>query len=316
MRSLSADVRALRTPFSLLGAALLGAAALLQIFFYLGLTNRSSWFSAATPEQLRRVPEPNFRLGTVEWPVAEYATSPQLEPFRAAFRGHCGGRSGVSAAQCVSDALARQFRHGVPPAEFVDRDFDPIAHLRRHEGGAPGHCMNRSAIVASQLLAVGIPARVAQLAPTDGNGHTVVEVWDDQYGWAVVDPTFGAVAGDGLQPRSALALVTAPKAARWFELGLAPAPSSLIEQGRKSGPEPRLYKGGLVYPEPWLYLRIGEKQAPWPFRGTFVYLQGGHLQFGTRHEFLRLGIAICGLGSVVLLLVHGRNASGVGHRHP
>jgi hypothetical protein len=234
----------------------------------------------------------------IEFPVQWYATSQELEPFREEFERHCAGRRGLLAATCLSDALALQFPHGSPPAEFVDREFDPIAHLRRHVGGTPGHCLNRSAIITADLLSVGIPARVTQLLPPEGRGHTFVEVWDDRFQWVVVDPTVGAVAGEGQEPKSALDLMSRPGQARWVTLTVSPSPPLLVAVDRMLGPERRLYGGSLVYPEPWLYLRAGKKHAPWPFRGSFAYYGGNPLLFGAAHDILRMGIVGCVVGGL------------------
>jgi hypothetical protein len=84
----------------------------------------------------------------------------------------------------------------------VNVDFDPAAHFASHMAGEPSHCLTRSAILATQLLSVGIPARVVQFVPAVGKGHTLVGVWDETIGWIVVDPTNGGfVTGPMRQPR-------------------------------------------------------------------------------------------------------------------
>lgn len=268
---------------------------------YTTLSNRSSWFTRSSVAGALSAPRSDFRVGMVEWNVAAYATDPALLPFREAFRRRCNGRRGIEAAVCVSNAMARQFPHGRPPVEFIDRVFDPTLHLARHAGGAPGHCMNRSAILATQLLSVGLPARVTQLRPRGEAGHTAVEVWDESYGWVLVDPTYGAVLGDGSSPASAVRLLQAPEAARWYALARAPAPSSLVQSARQHGPEGRLYRGRVLYPEPWLYLRVGRKHAPWPFRGTFACVGSEPLECGEGHRLLLLVIVGSGLAAVVLV---------------
>lgn len=257
--------------------------------YYLRLPYRSAWIAQTTAEEVAAAPTPNFRMGSVEWNVSRYATDPRLEPFRSAFRSACGDRQGLTAALCVSDTMARQFPYGSPSSEFTDRSFDPIAHLARHTAGAPGHCMNRVAILAAELLAVGIPARVTQLLPIHGPGHNVVEVWDQPNGWVVVDPTYGTVLGDGKKPASAFVLRLAPDHVPWHTLAAAPAPERTFEGERRNGPDTRLYKGRLFYPEPWLYLRVGSRAASWPFRGAFARLGTGPFDFG-RVLLLRIGI--------------------------
>jgi hypothetical protein len=268
--------------------------------YYLTLTNRSSWFTRSSVAEAMTSPAPGFRLGSIDWDVAAYARDTRLQPFRDEFRKRCGTRLGVEAGICVSSAMAAQFPHGLPPTEFIDRDFDPASHLSLHMSGRPGHCMNRSAIMAGELLSVGIPARVAQLRPTEGPGHTVVEVWDERYAaWVVVDPTYGAVLGDLSGPASAVGMMRAPETARWYTLSDAPPPSSQEEE-RRNGPEVRLFRGRLLYPEPWLYTRTGSKNAPGPFRGTFACIGNGALECGESHLALRLGIVFSALASITL----------------
>ena len=262
--------------------------ALVGALSYMRLPYRSAWLTHATEGEVAAAPTPNFRMGSIEWDVMRYAADPALEPFRSAFRNACGSEQGLNAALCVSDAMARQFPHGSPSAEFTDRTFDPVAHLAHHMAGEPGHCMNRVAIMAAELLAVGVPARVTQLLPMHGPGHNVVEVWDASYGWVVVDPTYGTVLGDGTKPASAFLLRRAPDHVPWHTLAAAPAPKSTVEDGRRNGPDTRLYKGRLFYPEPWLYLRVGPRTAIWPFRGAFARLGTSPLDFG-RVLLIRLG---------------------------
>ncbi len=62
--------------------------------------------------------------------------------------------------------------------------------------------MNRSAMLATTLLSIGIPARVASFSPRSGwGGHTVVEVWPGTH-WTVVDPTEVGLVGS-IRPNSA-----------------------------------------------------------------------------------------------------------------
>jgi len=240
----------------------LAAAALLQSLFYLSLPYRSSWIVATTLDEAATVPSPDFRLGSIEWSVSAYSVEPSLEPFRTAFRNTCGEKRGLPAALCVAEAISRQFPYGSPATEFTDRKFDPVGHMQRHAAGDAGHCMNRVAIVAAQLLSVGIPARVTQLFPGAGRGHNVVEVWGEPDGWVMVDPSYGS----------------------------------------PNRPDIRLYKGRVLYPEPWLYLRVGARSAPWPFRGAFACLGASALECGGTHDLLRLGIFASGLASVGFLV--------------
>jgi hypothetical protein len=287
----------------------LGTLSALAGIYYSNLSHRSTWLATSSVAEALDPPRPNFRIGSLFWDVASYADEPRLEPFRKAFAESCGSRRGLRAALCVSNTLARQFPHGTPPAEFIDRDFDPVAHLLRHIGGAPGHCMNRSAILASELLVAGIAARVVQILPKTGPGHTIVEVWDDEAGWVAVDPTYGAVLGNGAGPSSAVGLTQSPQAARWFALLRAPAPTSLVEATRRNGPDRRLFDGQILYPEPWLYLRVGRKDAPWPFRGTFECIANGLRECGGRHMAVRLVFVASALGSIACIVAGVRKQS-------
>lgn len=274
---------------------------------YTQLANRSSWFTSTTEEEVTTRPTPRFRLGSLEWRVDEYEASPELQPFRAEFQRHCPGLKGVAAAMCVSGTLSRQFPFGDSTGEFFDSKFDPTQHLQRHLEGTPGHCVHRSAMLAGELLAAGIPARVIQLHPVGGSGHTLVEVWDERFEWALVDPSFGGVIGNGQRPTSARELLHSPTSATWFMLGSAPPPTSLARPVRGKNPDPRLFGGRVFYPEPWLYLRLGRKTAPWPFRGSFAYYRVGGWNLILVHNLLRLGIVACSLGCLASLLVatHG-----------
>jgi Transglutaminase-like superfamily len=282
-------------------AALAALIAVVGIAFYFQLPYRSGWITQTTLDEVGAAPTPDFKLGSVEWTVSGYATDPALAPFRSAFQATCGNRRGIPAAICISDTMARRFPYGSPSTEFTDRSFDPVAHLSQHATGEPGHCMNRVAIMAAELLSVGIPARVTQLLPMHGPGHNVVEVWDEGNGWVVVDPTYGTVLGDGRRPIGAVVLRGAPEHVPWHTLAEAPAPKNSFEDGRRNGPDTRLYKGQLFYPEPWLYLRTGERVGRWPFRGAFARLSTGRLDVG-RILFLRAAIAVSFVVAVVLLL--------------
>src|SRR4029077_7526916 len=130
-------------PYLLLGGGLfiaaMGCVGLLKALPY-----STSQMSAAAPGEARRPPADSVRLGPLEWPVAELAAAPGLEPFRTAFHQSCGARIGIAAATCVSIDLAHRFPNGKPRTEFFNSSFDPNDHLRRHLAGEPGHCVNRS----------------------------------------------------------------------------------------------------------------------------------------------------------------------------
>jgi len=129
-------------------------------------------------------PSPNFSINAMEWDVDFYKSSPELEPFRKYFQTHCQGKSGVSAAMCLTETF-EQISYGMTSHEFFFPNYDPVEVFNLHLKGEPGHCTTRAAFLATILLSNGIPARVAQLPDLQ---HNLVEMWDD--GWVKVDPSF------------------------------------------------------------------------------------------------------------------------------
>lgn len=237
-----------------------------MLFAELGLLRRlpysTTWIEGVSETDDDVAPTPDFRIGTLSWPVSEYAVDPALEPFRKKFSEHCRGTQGVDAALCAAHALAARSAMGEPRHEFVDAQYDPVAVLEEHLQGTSGHCTTRSSLVAAELLSVGIPARVVQIFPASLQGHTILSVWDAREGWALIDPTVpGVVTRNGhvatttqlLQDSSAtLVSVGADRAASVdAAVALRTAETAL-------------------YPEPWLYMRVGARAARWPFRGTFA----------------------------------------------
>ncbi len=251
-----------------------------------------------------RRPTPDFTLGPLTWPVGEFAATPALRPFRDSMRATCGQAKGVAAAECATTALSERSPLGNPASEFVNVDFDPVAHLERHMAGAPGHCLTRSAILATQLLAVGIPARVVQMIPARAKGHTLVEVWDDTKGWTVVDPsTGGFVSGTG--PRgSAGELLADPASVQWKPFGSAPV--SAAESEAKKRHFQTLLGGNLLYPEPWLYLRQGERVAPWPLRGHYARVGPVFLMLGPVQRVLAWAVPALAVTGLAFLAVGWR----------
>lgn len=274
----------------------------------------SSTFSEVGQEEASLRPTPDFRLGPLVWPVVELKGSPAFAPFRQAFREACGTKLGLSAAGCAAAELARRSPFGQPKDEFVDRKFDPQDHFQRHLTGEPGHCLTRSAILATQLLSVGVPARVVQMLPADGRGHTVVEVWDECCGWTLVDPTFGGMVRPLSRSASAAALQAAPENARWSGIRSPDFPPG-SEQDRLEYVRGAL-KGHLVYPEPWLYLRMGSRVAPWPFRNHVVRIGPQDLWLGPVQRLLQVVIPIVGLAGLGFLALawYRRPALAEAHR--
>ena len=273
----------------------------------------SSMFSEVGAEEAGRRPTPDFRLGPLFWPVVELQESAALAPFRKAFREACGTKLGLSAAGCAAAELARRSPFGQPRDEFIDRTFDPQDHFRRHLAGEPGHCLTRSAILATQLLSVGVPARVVQMLPADGRGHTVVEVWDDCCGWTLVDPTFGGMVRSPSRSASAAALQAAPESVRWSGIR-SPAFPPGSERGRLEYVQGAL-KGHLVYPEPWLYLRIGSRVAPWPFRNHVVRVGPRDLWLGPAQRLLQVAIPVVGLAGLGFLALGWYRSRALAEAH-
>jgi hypothetical protein len=239
-------------------------------------------------------------VGPLEWHVTELKSAPALEPFRVAFRESCAGLSGLAAATCVSVSLAKHFRNGEPRDEFFGPLFNPTDHLRRHLAGEPGHCVTRSAILATELLAVGIPARVIQLVPPDGKGHTLVEVWDDELEWLLVDPTFGGSPGLPLGRRSAVELQATPESVTWYGI---PKESSSAKASEPLEFMREAFKGNLIYPDPWLYLREGSGPSVWPWRGRFVRVGPVDWRLGPAQMGLQLGVLASSLAGAVLAAI-------------
>jgi hypothetical protein len=217
-------------------------------------------------------------------------------------REACGDVKGLAAAACATKVLTDKFPVGEPANEFVNSDFDPLAHFRSHMAGAPGHCLTRSAILATEFLAVGIPARVVQFIPVEEKGHTLVEVWDDELGWSVVDPSTGGYVVDASSRGAAPSLLASPSSVRWQPFGYTKAGD--IERAQQNEYFRHLLAGNVLYPEPWLYLRVGERIAPWPFRGEYARVGPAFLTLGPLQEFLfwaippvaLLGLTLCALG--------------------
>ena len=171
----------MKTARTLVLAILLTAAVFGQLLVLGSLPYSTSWLVRAAESDAFAPPTPGFHIGDVAWPVDVYAASSELDELRRSFEAECEMTTSIDAALCISNRMARQCPHGEPVEEFVSPSFDPAANLQRHAAGSPGHCVTRSAILAGELLSVGVPARIVQLAPLDGSGgHNLVEVWDEE----------------------------------------------------------------------------------------------------------------------------------------
>jgi hypothetical protein len=229
-----------------------------------------------------------FRLGSVSWDMAAYSRDPKLEPFRSFYRANCGATTGIMAAICVSDVFAKRFPFGWDSDDFCDRAYDPVASLAVHLAGHAGHCVQRSALLASVLLASGISARVVQVLGYR-QGHTIVEVWTAK-GWLLFDPSTGSVTGSKSFPLSSLALLQSPGFIRTYPVGMAPfQPPSFSSFYASFGPAADAH---FFYPEPWLYLRTGPRFSHWPFRGRYVTPEHLTWRYGLGQRCYLAGIAI------------------------
>jgi hypothetical protein len=230
-------------------------------------------------------PRHGFSVGSVRWEVEQFSSAPGLAPFRRYFFKTCGGQTGIQAAMCLSQAFDGAFPAGTPKHEFLERHFDPDANFEAHLSGEPGHCVNRSAMLATTLLSVGIPARVASFSPRTGRGgHTLVEVWAGS-DWVLADPTEVGLVGS-IRPSSAPEVKRMSESLRLFN------PDGSVRQDpyllSKS-----IVRGELVYPEPWLYTRTGPRFSFWPFRGRFIQVGVHSWRFSTPLFLCRVAFVIC-----------------------
>jgi hypothetical protein len=284
------------------GLALFASAAGLLILRELPYS--TARITAVEAVELRRAPTPDFTVGPLTWRVSALQEDAALGPFRDAMRGACGDSRGLAAAACATRILHDRVPPGDPSTEYVDRHFDPIAHFHRHMGGEPGHCLTRSAILASELLSVGIPSRVIQMVPSSEDGHTLVEVWDDSLGWVVVDPSTDGYVVSARGPALAIDLLTNRENLEWKAFDhISPSPSEIESM--------RLYfrhilSGSLLYPEPWLYLRLGPRVGSWPTRGQYVRAGPMRLTLGPIQHALVVAIPLLGLLGAALVFAGWR----------
>ncbi len=237
----------------------------------------------------------SFQMGSIKWDIDLYKKSSELQLFREYFHKYCADQIGLSAALCVSNNLVNKIPLGNPTDEFLSASFEPMTSFEQHLNGEPGHCVTLSGFLATILLSVGIPARVVQLVPRHTPGHNIVEVWDEERGWLVVDTTYGGLIGNQDGPISALAAWSDPNSVQWLGGGNASTPVNYNHQRLYEGKDAPLFRGHLMYPEPWLYLRVGDRASFWPFRGQFIHIGPLQLKFGPAQNWLRWGILVCSL---------------------
>jgi Transglutaminase-like superfamily len=235
----------------------------------------TSWIERTSSQSALEAPGPGVAVGRLTWDYALYQRSPALDPFRKAFAG-CADKTGVEAARCVTTILNTDSPVGRPLVEFVDARFDPATALATHLEHGAGHCTARSALGATALLSLGVPARVVQLLPQGASGHNVFEVYDPTHGWVMFDPSFDSSFLSEDQYASSVEVSQAERL-RW-------------RRPHDGAPDPTTFAGATIsYPEPWLYTRLGERCAHLPFRACFAqigprqfrYGDAQHLAFGT-----------------------------------
>lgn len=243
----------------------------------------TSWIDRVNDAEVLAPPKDTFKAGLLTWDLNLYRQAPELRTFRDTFAS-CSELTGLDAARCVADLIKVKSPRGDPHVEFVDDRFDPAVALRTHMEGAPGHCTSRSAMSATSLLALGVPARIVQVLPLVGKGHNLLEVWDAKHGWLIFDPLFDSsyLLGDSFL--SAVQLSQVAGGLRW-------------RRPSEGQVDPNLFAGSTIsYPEPWLYTRVGERCAQWPFRGCFAQVGPAQFRYGPAQRFAMGGIVVFGLG--------------------
>lgn len=243
---------------SLVIVGLCAAGAVGCLFALRELPYSTSLITHSSLEPVSAAPGAVTTIGSLTWDYGAYQEHPALQPFRERF-APCGDKRGLDAARCMSQMLLERSHRGDPTSEFVDPGYSPANDLKAHfDQNGPGHCMTYSALVATGLLSMGIPARVVQLHADEG-GHNIISVWDGK-SWVGFDPSVDAVLADESgEPASIAELSTTTKKMQWA----GPRASGAFK--------PEAFQGHTVsLPEPWLYTRVGERCAPRPYHGCFV----------------------------------------------
>jgi transglutaminase superfamily protein len=236
-------------------------------------------------------PHDAFSVGSIHWPVREYALEPKLQPLRDYYQTYCAGQVGLAAVTCLADRFARAFPFGEPPEDMFSADYDPVIALKRHAiDGEPGHCVTRAGLASAILLSAGIPSKVVQLVGPR-LGHTIMSVWDDRLGWVMFDPTYDGAFTDGAHFLSSRRAHREPASVRWVPLGTSAVGADALP-GLYRDPGRSPFSENLLYPEPWLYLRTGAHVAEWPIRGVFARVGPWRWWLGTAQAILWGGILL------------------------
>ena len=282
---------------TVLAVLLLLAAA--QLWILKALHYSSCLVFTTQVDELKRAPSPNFHIAEITWDTTQYATAVELAPFREEFLANCAGKLGLDAARCVAEKMTDRFPWGMPANDFYSRNFDAVSDFRAHMAGEAGHCVTRSEILVNQLLSVGIPARVTQIFWNDGRGHNIAEVWDNEFGWTLFDPSFGGTLGIGGKPISAeRALATRGDLTLLGDIRAASLDNKFYKNASAMG-------GTILYPSPWRYTRTGPRSTSWPFLGKFALVGSGWFRYGGAQWVLRVGILYC-LSLALIFLILGR----------
>jgi Transglutaminase-like superfamily len=287
---------------ALSGGLVLVVLAAVQLFVLKALPYSSSWLSKATLNLDR--PSPDFRVGAIRWDVRAYSEATELEPLRAYFNATCPGQSGLKAAVSITRDLNNRFGFGEPDLDFLNPSYSLLDDYREHvEKGKPGHCVTYSGLLTATLLSAGCPARVVQVYSLSGGGHNIVEIWDDEIGWVLIDPSQKAI----IQTATKRIAQDDVEEIHDGETKVVQVGGIFSKEGKQNpirylDANDGVLKGPRVYPEPWLYLRCGQKAAPWPFRGAFAVVGRRPLYLGIAQRILDVSIPATTIVGVVALL--------------
>lgn len=129
----------------------------------------------------------------------------------------------------LADWLRCQFGYG-DPQRPVARGFDALDIIERGRAGEKFRCGSISGAFIQCLLAVGVQARLLNIANPALEGHVVAEVWcKEGETWAVLDVDNNLAYDSGGAPCSALQLHRAWIGRRWQEVGLVRGPHQEVK---------------------------------------------------------------------------------------